>query len=150
MKTVKNLKYFEATGRRKESVARVRLYITGKDKTATVADKKITAGEIIANGSPIATLFASVSEQQQYMRPIVLTNTNDRFAISILVKGGGKNGQLDAVILGISRALTLVDTDTYKPLLSAEGLLTRDPRVRERRKVGTGGKARRQKQSPKR
>ena len=78
-----------------------------------------------------------------------LTNSLDRFAIVVKVNGGGKEGQLDAVSLGISRAMLKVD-DATRLVLKKEGLLTRDARVRERRKVGTGGRARRKKQSPKR
>jgi small subunit ribosomal protein S9 len=150
MKTPKTIKYYEAIGRRKEAVALVRLYISGKEKVATVGDKKIKAGETLLNGMPIEKYFSMSSEKALYSKPYELTNNVGRFAASILVTGGGHSGQLEAVILGISRALILVDLETYKPLLSAEGLLTRDPRAKERRKVGTGGKARRQKQSPKR
>ena len=59
-------------------------------------------------------------------------------------------GQLDAVVHGIARALSLLDRDAYRAILKTAGLLTRDARAKERRKVGTGGKARRAKQSPKR
>jgi len=77
------------------------------------------------------------------------TENQDRFAISIKGSGGGKTGWLGAISLGIARALVLAD-QSNKPILRKNGLLTRDPRTRERRKVGTGGKARREKQSPKR
>ena len=93
--------------------------------------------------------FPADAEKQTLIKPLELADSIDRFAISILIRGGGKSGQLDAVVHGISRALCIVDEE-YRPLLKKEGLLTRDPRVRERRKVGKGGKARRKKQSPKR
>ncbi len=64
--------------------------------------------------------------------------------------GGGSKGQLGATVHGIARALSKLDTETLRPPLKKAGLLTRDPRKRERRKVGMGGKARRKRQSPKR
>lgn len=73
-----------------------------------------------------------------------------KFIFTIKVVGGGVNGQLDAMIHGMARALDKQDSDTYHDILKEGGYLTRDARVRERRKVGTGGKARRKKQSPKR
>jgi small subunit ribosomal protein S9 len=82
--------------------------------------------------------------------PLLLTKNESRFAVSIVVSGGGTTGQLDAMVHGISRALLLVDSDAYRITLKTNGLLTRDPRKKETRKVGTGGKARRAKQSPKR
>lgn len=146
----KEMKYYNAVGRRKESVARVRLYIiSGKEKTVSIGDMKIKQGAIVINGMPAEHYFPSEAEKKRYLLPLEMTNSVDRFALSIRVIGGGKNGQLEAIRLGIARALCLADT-AFRPLVKAEGLLTRDPRVRERRKVGTGGKARRQKQSPKR
>ncbi len=150
-------KYYEAIGRRKEAVARVRLYIVGKDKTVTIsvpdekqAALKIKAGEIYINKQPFNKIFTSIHEQTRFLFPLKLTGNLDRFAVSILVKGGGKSSQLEAIILGLARALCEVDRDSYRSELKKHGLLTRDPRERERRKVGTGGKARRLKQSPKR
>lgn len=146
----KDIQFYEAVGRRRESVARVRLYIAGKDKTTTVNDKKLTAGTIIVNDKPIDTVYTSESDKKRYMLPLELTNNIDRFVATIKVEGGGHNGQIEAIMHGLSRALCLVDNDEYRPTLKARDLLTRDPRTRERRKVGTGGKARRAKQSPKR
>jgi len=117
-KKTKEIKYYQAVGRRKESVAIVRLYIVGKNESVDVDNLKIKRGEIFVNGKPIESIFNSIDEKTIYLRPLKLTENQDRFAISIKVSGGG--------------------------------LLTRDPRTRERRKVGTGGKARREKQSPKR
>lgn len=149
-KKVKNLQYYEAVGRRREAVARVRLYLTTKEKSVTVNSKKIGKGQIFLNGNPIEQMFAHPYEKQKFMKPLLITNNDDRFAVSIVTRGGGKNGQLEAIAHGISRALVLVDEEEYKPLLKKEGMLTRDPRTRERRMVGTGGKSRRAKQSPKR
>lgn len=149
-KKTKDVQYYEAVGRRKQSVARVRLHLITKETFASVGDKKLKAGEIYLNNQPIEKKFVSLYEREYYLMPLKLTNTVDRFAISIMVSGGGKRGQLDAIVHGLSRALELVDKKTYRPLLKKEKLLTRDPRKKERRKVGRGGKARKMKQSPKR
>lgn len=149
-KKSKDIKYYEATGRRKEAIARVRLYIPGKDKTVTVESAKLKQGEVYINKKILSEYFPSLSEQGLVLKPLKLTNNLDRFVISVHVMGGGKNGQLGAIIHGISRAINNIDKDQYRGILKEEGLLTRDPRTRERRKVGRGGKARRRKQSPKR
>ena len=148
-KKTKNLEYYEAIGRRKEAVARARCYIVGRDKVATVKGLKIKAGDILINKKPSKTLFPSSYEQLVYLEPLTLTKNIDRFAISILVSGGGKSGQLMAVSHALARAVEKADK-AMRPILKKKGLLTRDQRVKERRKVGTSGKARRQKQSPKR
>jgi small subunit ribosomal protein S9 len=148
-KKTKDIKYYEAVGRRKESVAIARLYIVDKSNFVTVGDLKIKKGEIFVNGKPIENIFTALDERVVYRRPLKLTNSEDRFAISIKVFGGGKTGWLEAISLAIARALVLADKN-FKPTLRKNGLLTRDSRIRERRKVGTGGKARRAKQSPKR
>jgi small subunit ribosomal protein S9 len=150
VKKTKDIKYYEGVGRRKSAVARVRLYIPGRDKTATINSLKIKAGNIYVNNKPIETCFSSIVDKKFYCLPLELTNNIDRFAISIQVVGGGKTGQLEAIVHGMAKALLLVDEDAYKPILRKYGFLTRDPRTRERRHVGTGGKARREKQSPKR
>ncbi|OGK11875.1 30S ribosomal protein S9 [Candidatus Roizmanbacteria bacterium RIFCSPLOWO2_01_FULL_37_12] len=150
VKKTKDLKYYEAIGRRKEAVARVRLYIVGKDKSISFDGKKVKAGEILVNKKPIDNEFPSPAEKKVYLAPLKLTQNENRFAIVILTKGGGRSGQLDAVVHGLSRAIEKVDKEAYRPILKKQGLFTRDARTRERRKVGTGGKARRAKQSPKR
>ena len=148
-KTIKNIKYYEAVGRRKQAVARVRMHIVGKDKSVTVDGVKHKQGDIIVNNKPITEYFPALAQQNRYNKPFVLTNNVDRFVATIRLAGGGIKGQLEALMLGISRAVQLVDVE-HHIVLKKEGLLTRDPRKRERRKVGTGGKARRAKQSPKR
>jgi len=146
----KEIRYFEAVGRRKESVARVRLHIvSSKDKSVTVSGAKHSQGDIIINEKPFDEYFPLLAERNLILQPLELTSSLDRFVITIKTLGGGKNGQVDAILLGIARALCKAD-DSYRVLLKPAGVLTRDPRIRERRKVGTGGKARRQKQSPKR
>jgi len=149
-KKKQDIQYYESVGRRREAVARIRLHIvTGRDHSATIKGTKMKQGEAIINEKLLADYFPSVAEQNMIMRPFQLTESTDRFVTTIHVKGGGKNGQVEAIAHGISRALCLADA-SFREVLKAEGLLTRDPRIRERRKVGTGGKARRQKQSPKR
>lgn len=151
----KDVHYYEAVGRRKEAIARVRLHITGKEKSVSIVSGskervQIKQGEMYVNGRPIEKMFSTPYEKSRYLSPFKLTDSEGRFAVSILVRGGGKHGQLEAVILGIARALSLADKEQYRPTLKKQHLLTRDARTRERRKVGTGGKARRAKQSPKR
>ncbi len=157
MRNSKKIKYYEAVGRRKESTARVRLYILSPRKSEILvknmlfpAGVKIKKGEIIINKKKADEYFPLKTQQLKYREPLVLCDSVDRFAISIVIKGGGKLGQLDAVRHGLARALEKVDKEKYRPVLKKAGLLKRDPRVKERRKVGTGGKARRKKQSPKR
>lgn len=125
-----------AIGRRKESVARVRLF-SG-------------TGENIVNNQPVEQYFPGAVARVKFNKPFVILGVEGKFWISARVIGGGKNGQLDAVVHGIARALSLLDREKNRTPLKKQKLLTRDPRTRERRKVGTGGKARRKKQSPKR
>lgn len=149
-KKTKDLQYYEAVGRRKEAVARVRLYLVGKDKTFSTKGKKVKQGEIYINDKLMNIVFPSVVDMARIMIPFSLTKNEDRFATLIHAAGGGKSGQLEAIMNGLAKAIEKVDKATFRPILKKKGLLTRDPRARERRKVGTGGKARRQKQSPKR
>lgn len=122
-------------GRRKEAVARVRLF-SGQ-------------GGITVNGRPIAEYFLGPILQKQYLKPLELTKTADKYTISVKVEGGGKVSQLGAVIHGMSRAIAKTDPTT-RAILKKEGMLTRDARVKERRKFGHAQKARAKKQSPKR
>lgn len=149
-KKKKDITYYEAVGRRRESTARIRCYIVSKkDKTVSVNGAMLKQGSITINDKSSEEYFPAEAEKNTLVKPLVLTDNLDRFVISIHVMGGGKNGQLEAIVHGISRALCIVDGEN-RAVLKKEGLLTRDPRVRERRKVGKGGKARRKKQSPKR
>jgi small subunit ribosomal protein S9 len=145
VKNKKDTQYYEAVGRRKEAVSRVRLHIA-VGKSNVDSNKK---GDILINKIPLSKYLPLESDMNRVLKPLTLTQNQDRFITTIQVKGGGKNGQVESIALGISRALCLVD-ESLKHVLKAEGLLTRDARVRERRMVGTGGKSRRQKQSPKR
>ena len=149
-KKTKNAQYFEGIGRRKFAVARVRLYLVNRSKTAEVNGQTLKAGECLINDKALATSNLSSWEKNFILSPLNLTENLERFVITVHVSGGGKNGQMEAIVHGLARAIELVDRTQYRPILKNQGLLRRDARTRERRKVGTGGKARRVKQSPKR
>jgi len=119
-KTPKHL----GTGRRKTAVARVRL-VTG-------------SGKIVINGRPFENYFPVEALRMVASQPLTVTATADKFDVHITVSGGGPNGQAGAVRHGISRALLTVDAN-FRPTLKAEGFLTRDPRMRERKKYGQPG-----------
>ena len=140
--------YVFAIGRRKEAVARVRLYA---DKDSVMWDEtEVKKGEMYVNAKPIAEYFGGDTSRYLYSEPFRVTNTQNKYIITVRVVGGGPSGQLQATVTGIANALDALDTDKHRAILKKKGFLTRDARVRERRKVGTGGKARRKKQSPKR
>jgi len=126
--------YYYGTGRRKSSVARVFL--------------KKGSGKVVINGKPIDQYFARETGRMVVRQPLELTNHVDSFDIMVNVDGGGESGQAGAVRHGITRALMDYD-ETLKPALSAAGLVTRDAREVERKKVGLH-KARRRKQFSKR
>jgi small subunit ribosomal protein S9 len=132
----KKIDYIFAVGRRKESTSRVRLY-RGK-------------AENTVNGMPAAKYFPGEIAAKAIAKPFGATENSDKYYFSAKVAGGGKEGQLEALVLGISRAIVKVSPEKNKPILKKLNLLTRDSRVRQRRMVGKGGKARRAKQSPKR
>jgi small subunit ribosomal protein S9 len=115
---------FLGTGRRKTSIARVRL-MTGSGKITV-------NGRAFDNYFPLETLRATVTQ------PLLLTGTAEKVDASINVTGGGPNGQAGAVRHGIARALLKFDAN-LRPQLKAEGLLTRDPRMKERKKYGQPG-----------
>ncbi len=147
-KTVKR-DYTFAVGRRREAVARVRLYDVLRPGM-TWENLEVNKGDIIVNQKPIAEYFSGDLNRYRYSEPLRIANAQNKFTFTIQVQGGGPAGQLDAVIHGIARALSSFDAENYRKPLKDKGFLMRDARVRERRKVGTGGKARRAKQSPKR
>jgi len=129
--------YIEQVGRRKSAVARVRIYPHVK-------------GDYIVNNKPVGQYFAGIiNASAKYLSPLDLTGNLNKFAISARVSGSGIVGQLDAVIHGLSRALVKWNQE-LRPLVKKAGLLTRDSRMKETRKIGMGGKARRGRQSPKR
>lgn len=141
--------YIYAHGRQKQAVARVRLHPTIKENHLW-GEHEVKKEQILVNAMPIEHYFPGPLAKAHYMEPLRITNTFNRYGVTVKVVGGGKNGQLDAVVAGISNALAAADPTTYRAILKKKGFLTRDARVKERRKVGRGGKARRQKQSPKR
>lgn len=128
-------KFVLAVGRRKESIARVRLY-EGR-------------GEIIVNGKKINEYFKGAVAEKFFSKPFETAQITNKYYANIKVEGGGTSSQLGAVVHGLSRAIAKTD-EKFKPLLKKQGLLTRDPRVKERRKYGHAQKARAMKQSPKR
>jgi small subunit ribosomal protein S9 len=112
---------------------------TGRRKTATARVRLAPgAGKITVNGRPIESYFVVDTQRSWATHPLVVTDTAAKFDTRVNVTGGGPNGQAGAVRLGIARALLKVDLN-YRPALKAEGLLTRDPRVRERKKYGQPG-----------
>ncbi|MFH0937264.1 MAG: 30S ribosomal protein S9 [Candidatus Daviesbacteria bacterium] len=128
-------KFFQSTGRRKEAVARVRV-LEGKSP-------------INVNGKPINEVFGGIVYQRAYQKPFELTKTLGKYTATVKVEGGGISSQLGAIILGISKSLININPE-YRKTLKQAGLLTRDARVKERRKYGLAHKARAKKQSPKR
>jgi small subunit ribosomal protein S9 len=112
------------TGRRKTSIARVRL-VPGP-------------GNIYINGREFAEYFPTPTQQRIARQPLEVTKLEDKFDVIVNVKGGGKTGQAGAVRHGIARALLKAD-ETLKPILRKYGLLTRDPRMKERKKYGLKG-----------
>lgn len=141
--------FYQAIGRRKTATARVRLYPAVKEKVV-INGLSLSPDQIIVNGKPIKEYFRGSIFEKLYFEPFKATNTMGRFAATIKVDGSGLMGQLGAVVHGISRVLYKIDRETYRPILKSNGLLTRDPRMKERRKAGLAGKARAGKQSPKR
>ncbi len=141
--------YVFAVGRRREAVARVRLYEFVRDGL-TWEETPIKKGEVLVNKKAIADYFPGEVNRFRYTEPFRVANAQNKYTVTISVAGGGPSGQLDAVVAGIANALSKADPENFRPVLKDKGFLTRDARIRERRKVGTGGKARRKKQSPKR
>jgi len=113
--------YFYGTGRRKTAVAQVRV-LPG-------------SGAIIINGTPYEELFPRLEHRRIIMQPLLVTETTSTYNVVVKVNGGGISGQSGAISHGIARALVRVD-ERLKPILRQYGLLTRDPRVKERKKPG--------------
>ena len=124
----------QATGRRKASVARVRL-VDG-------------SGQVTLNGRPLEDYFPTMATRLRVMEPLQVTQTQGRYDVLATLEGGGQTGQADALRLGIARALIVLDEE-LRPVLKKAGLLTRDARVVERKKYGLR-KARRAPQYTKR
>ncbi len=113
--------YYYGTGRRKTAVARIRLF-PGE-------------GPLVINGKPFDEAFSEERLRKIILEPLMVTNTLDKFNATIKVSGGGISGQAGAIRHSIARALVEVD-ESLRPLLRSYGLLTRDSRVKERKKYG--------------
>ena len=117
--------YFYGTGRRKSSVARVRVYPG--------------SGNITINDRDIDDYFGLETLKLIVRQPLALTGNTDKFDIICRVAGGGVTGQSGAIRHGLARALLQVNSDELRPILKKAGLLTRDPRMKERKKYGLKG-----------
>ncbi|MBR6836410.1 MAG: 30S ribosomal protein S9 [Oscillospiraceae bacterium] len=126
---------YYGTGRRKKSIARVYL-VSGN-------------GNITINTRPIDEYFGLETLKVIVRQPLVATETAEKFDVVVTVRGGGTTGQAGAIRHGIARALLQADSDEYRPVLKKAGYLTRDPRMKERKKYGLK-KARRAPQFSKR
>jgi small subunit ribosomal protein S9 len=124
----------QTTGRRKESVARVRLHDG--------------SGHVTLNGRPLERYFPSMATRLRVMEPLQITQTQGRYDVEATLEGGGTTGQADALRLGIARALIELDPE-LRPTLKKAGMLTRDARIVESKKYGLR-KARRAPQYTKR
>jgi small subunit ribosomal protein S9 len=113
--------YYYGLGRRKSAVARVRLYPGN--------------GAVIVNGKPLEEVIFRPSMRQDLLRPLMVTDTANRFNVQVKVAGGGVTGWAGAMRLGIARALVVAD-EVHRRSLRQHGLLTRDPRKKERQKPG--------------
>jgi small subunit ribosomal protein S9 len=114
--------FYYGTGRRKTAIARVRL-LPGE-------------GEIVVNGRSLVEHFGNAVNEAEVRMPFRVTGTEGRFNVMIKVEGGGVTGQAGAIRHGIARALLQLDPDTNRLSLRQAGLLTRDPRMKERKKYG--------------
>ena len=115
--------YYEGIGRRKCATARVRLY----------TDEQL--GQIVVNGKSAEEYFPRMGDMGVITEPLEATDLAERFFVSVLVKGGGATGQASATRHGLARALLKSDPE-LRPVLRKGGFLTRDPRVKERKKPG--------------
>ncbi len=113
---------FYGTGRRKKSIARVRL-VAGK-------------GDITINSRSLDDYFGLETLKVIVKQPLAATKTEGKYDVIVNVVGGGFTGQAGAIRHGIARALLEVDAETYRPILKKAGFLTRDPRMKERKKYG--------------
>ena len=113
--------YFHGTGRRKTAVAQVKL-LPGN-------------GAVIINGTPYEERFPGLEHQRTILQPLMVSECLDKYNAVVKVNGGGVSGQSGAISHGIARALVRAN-DNLRPVLRQNGLLTRDPRVKERKKPG--------------
>lgn len=149
MASNKQHNYYQGVGRRKSSVATVRLYRFGKKETIQLKNISLKKNDFLVNNKPIKEYFKLDGIYEKVIVPMELTDTKEDYAVVSFTRGGGRTGQAEALRLALSKSLVDMNEE-FKSRLKKQGLMTRDSRIRERRKVGTGGKARRKKQSPKR
>jgi small subunit ribosomal protein S9 len=129
-------RYIEGVGRRKVATARVRIYDV--------------PGEFVVNDVIVGQYFDEIMHASAiYLKPLEVVGLKGKVTITAKVSGSGIRSQLDAVNHGVARALLEMNPE-FRPFLKEAGLLTRDDRMKETRKIGMGGKARRKRQSPKR
>ena len=124
-------KYFEAIGRRKEATARIRVLTKKSTDLQESEDKAI----MTVNGKPYQEYFKAINLQNIIEAPLKKLKSMNRFKATVVVSGGGMTGQAEAIKFGLSRALVMFDENFAKKLRKA-GFLTRDARVKERRKYG--------------
>lgn len=120
-----NRKYTYGVGRRKSAIAQVRLYPKG-------------SGQLFVNDKPFNEYFPTELSRQAALAPLIEMNLLDNHDVTVVVEGGGKRGQADAVRLGLARALNVED-EGYRSQLKKAGYLSRDARVKERKKYGLRG-----------
>ncbi len=119
-----SLASFDATGRRKNAVARIHM--------------KNGSGNITINGRPLDDYFPTITLQSQLLAPLHLTSTAQSFDVNVAADGGGVTGQVGAIRMGIARALLLANPE-LRGVLKQNGMLTRDSRMKERKKPGRPG-----------
>lgn len=134
-KKAHKIDYTQATGRRKSAIARVRLF-NGP-------------GELLINDKPLGEYTNLATFNAKVQKVLDISKARNFYHATVKVDGSGKASQIDAIILGLARAIQKANKD-FRPVLKKAGFLTRDPRVKERRKYGNAQKARKGKQSPKR
>lgn len=130
--------YYEAVGRRKTSVARVRVMVTKPGKKSAADDKKAASSPLLINEKPFAEYFRTEELQRAVEEPLKKLKSPAGVSIVVKVSGGGVTGQAEATRLGIARALKEMSPELL-PELRVGQMLTRDPRMKERKKPGLKG-----------
>jgi small subunit ribosomal protein S9 len=115
--------YYEGVGRRKTATARVRIYPGG-------------TGNVVINDKPAEEFLPREGDLSRALEPLRALEVEKAYNVTVLVKGGGVTGQADAICLGMARALVKLNAENRSPLRARGDLLTRDPRVKERKKPG--------------
>ena len=121
---IENRRYYEGIGRRKRASARVRIYLDEQ-----------SSGDIVVNKKGVKDYFPRIGDYEILIGPLIDTELSGKVDVSVLISGGGITGQTAAVRLGLARALVKYD-ETLRNVLRGGGHLTRDPRIKERKKPG--------------